>query len=223
MRKNWWKILAVILVLYTIIGGMLVRVPGLAILNESIRNLFYHVPMWFTMIILFTASVIYSIRFLASNNSRFDNLATQTAAVGFIMGILGLLTGMVWAKFTWGAFWVADPKLNGALAAILIYAAYFLLRNSMEDESKRARIASVYGIFAYVLMFVFIIILPRLTASLHPGSGGNPGFNVYDLDNNMRYIFYPAVLGWTLLAVWIVDLKVRLENITIYMLKNHNN
>lgn len=223
MAKNWWKILAVLLVLYAIIGGMLIRVPSLAILHETVRNLFYHVPMWFSMIILFTASLVYSIRFLSSNNTHYDNIAKQTAAVGFFMGILGLLTGMIWAKYTWGAYWVADPKLNGALAAILIYAAYFLLRNSMEDENKRARIASVYGIFAYVLMLVFIIILPRLTASLHPGSGGNPGFNVYDLDNNMRLIFYPAVIGWTLLATWLVNLQVRLEKIKIYVLKNFNN
>lgn len=223
MRKNWWKILAVLLVLYAIIGGMLIRVPNLAILNESIRNLYYHVPMWFSMIILFSASLLYSIRYLSSNNSNYDNIAKQTAAVGFFMGILGLLTGMIWAKYTWGAYWVADPKLNGALAAILIYSAYFLLRNSMEDENKRARIASVYGIFAYVLMIVFIVILPRLTASLHPGNGGNPGFNVYDLDYNMRLIFYPAVIGWTLLAIWVVNLKVRMEKLRIFLLNNYNN
>ena len=179
--------------------------------------------MWFSMIILFSASLLYSIRYLSSNNSNYDNIAKQTAAVGFFMGILGLLTGMIWAKYTWGAYWVADPKLNGALAAILIYSAYFLLRNSMEDENKRARIASVYGIFAYVLMIVFIVILPRLTASLHPGNGGNPGFNVYDLDYNMRLIFYPAVIGWTLLAIWVVNLKVRMEKLRIFLLNNYNN
>lgn len=223
MRKNWWKILAVLLLFYVIIGGMLLKVPKLAILHESIRNLYYHVPMWFSMIILCTASAIYSISFLNSSKTKYDTLAKETAAVGFFLGLLGLLTGMVWAKFTWGAYWVADPKLNGALAAVLIYAAYFLLRNSMDDEKKRARIASVYGVFAYVLMIVFIIIIPRLTVSLHPGSGGNPGFNVYDLDNNMRLIFYPAVIGWTLLATWIVNLKVRTQNLKIELLKNLNN
>ncbi|NNM16701.1 MAG: cytochrome c biogenesis protein CcsA, partial [Bacteroidia bacterium] len=202
---------------------MLLQVPKLAILHESIRNLYYHVPMWFSMIILFTASVVYSISFLNSSKTKHDTLAKETAAVGFFLGILGLLTGMVWARFTWGAFWVADPKLNGALAAILVYAAYFLLRNSMDDEKKRSRIAAVYSIFAYVLMLVFIMVIPRLTASLHPGSGGNPGFNVYDLDSTMRLIFYPAVIGWTLLATWIVSLKVRMTNLKIEMLKNLNN
>ena len=213
VKKYWWKILGVVLVMYAIIGGLLFKVPELNILYETIRNLYYHVPMWFGMIILFTASLVYSIRYLLSEKYMFDSIAKECSAVGIFFGILGLLTGMLWAKFTWGAFWVADPKLNGALAAILIYAAYFLLRNSVDDHNKKARISSVYGIFAYALMIVFIIILPRLTDSLHPGSGGNPGFNVYDLDRNMRLVFYPAVIGWTLIGVWFVQLRVRMAKV----------
>ena len=222
MQKHWWKILGVALVFYAIIAGMLLKVPKLNILYESIRNLYYHVPMWFSMIILFTVSLIYSIKYLGSSKPKFDAIAKETASVGIFMGLLGLLTGMIWAKYTWGAYWVSDPKLNGALAAILIYAAYFLLRNSMEDDTKRARISSVYGIFAYALMIVFIIILPRLTDSLHPGSGGNPGFNVYDLDSNMRLIFYPAVIGWALFSFWLVNLRLRIENVKKELLYSHN-
>jgi heme exporter protein C len=56
---------------------------------------------------------------------------------------------------------------------------------------------------------VLIFILPRLTASLHPGNGGNPGFNSYDLDSKLRLVFYPAVFGWTLIGYWIADLSIR--------------
>jgi heme exporter protein C len=57
------------------------------------------------------------------------------------------------------------------------------------------------------MMFVFIMILPRLTDSLHPGNGGNPAFGKYDLDSDMRLVFYPAVIGWVLLSLWILDVK----------------
>lgn len=210
MKKDWWKLLGVILVLVAIVGGMLIPVPRLAILNETIRNLFYHVTMWFAMMILMTASVYYSVKHLRSTSAFDDARARIAAEAGLVMGILGLVTGSVWAKFTWGAFWVNDPKLNGAAVTILVYLAYMILRNSLPEERQRGRIAAVYNIFAYVLLMVFLMILPRMTDSLHPGSGGNPAFSNYDLDDTMRTIFYPAIIGWTLFAAWIGQLKYRL-------------
>jgi len=64
-------------------------------------------------------------------------------------------------------------------------------------------------------MFIVLInVIPRVVeSSLHPGNGGNPGFNNYDLDNSMRMVFYPAVIGWGLLVGWIIDLAVRLRTI----------
>ncbi len=183
--------------------------PNREILYESIRNLFYHVPMWWTMMLLFTISLIYSVGYLAGFNLGRDRIAGEAARVGIVFGVLGLLTGMVWAKFTWGAWWVSDVRLNGSAATLLAYTAYIVLRNSMNEEQKRARIAAVYNIFAYMLMLVLIIIIPRLTDSLHPGSGGNPGFSSYDLDHNLRLVFYPAAIGWMLLGVWILQIRNR--------------
>ena len=94
-----------------------------------------------------------------------------------------------------------------------MYAAYFILRNAIPDESKKAKIASVYAIFAFVMMFVFIMVIPKMYNSLHPGKGGNPGFNKYDLDSNMRMVFYPAVIGWCLLGTWLMSLNVRIRRI----------
>jgi heme exporter protein C len=209
----WWKVLAVVLVGYTIVGGFLVEVPILPILHETIRNLYFHVTMWFGMMIILLVSLIYSIKYLSGFNSKNDIIASEAANVGIFMGVLGLLTGMVWAKFTWGDWWANDPKLNGAAITLLIYLAYLILRNSMDEEQKRGRVAAVYNIFAYIMLIVFLMILPRMTDSLHPGNGGNPGFGGYDLDNTMKMVFYPAIIGWTLLGVWILELRVRIRRI----------
>lgn len=211
--RNWWKALAIILLVYSLIGGLLIEVPRQVILYESIRNLYFHVPMWFSMITLFFISMIYSIKNLSSSNLKDDRKAIQMVNVGIVFGILGIITGSIWAKFTWGAFWTNDVKLNGSAITMLIYLAYIILRGSMEDEQKRARISAVYNIFAFVLLLVFIGILPRMTDSLHPGNGGNPGFNNYDLDNNMKLVFYPAVLGWILLALWVSNIRIRMANL----------
>ncbi|WP_133274756.1 cytochrome c biogenesis protein [Hymenobacter radiodurans] len=211
MKRNWWKVLAIVLVLYTVVAGLLVPVPRLDIVNESIRNLYFHVPMWFGMTIILTTSVIYSIRYLRTPTARLDTLAHESAKTGIVMGMLGLATGSIWARYTWGAWWTSDPRLNGAAIAMLIYGAYIVLRSSFTDEQQRARISAVYNIFAFAAAIPLLFVLPRLTDSLHPGAGGNPGFSNYDLDSNMRMVFYPAVIGWTLIGFWITQVSSRLE------------
>lgn len=211
---KWWKITSVLIILYTIIWGLINPVPRLDILNETIRNVYYHVPIWFAMLFQMGYSVVYAIKYLASNDIKHDLVSHQAAQTGLFFSVPGLLTGCMWAKFTWGTWWTfEDPKLNGVAIAVLIYLAYFILRSSMIDELKRARIAAVYNVFAFVMMFVFIMILPRLTDSLHPGNGGNPAFGKYDLDSNMRTVFYPAVIGWVLFSLWILDIKKRLATL----------
>ncbi|MBC7696528.1 MAG: cytochrome c biogenesis protein CcsA [Burkholderiales bacterium] len=212
---RWWKIASVLIILYTLVWGMLAPVPRLNILYETIRNLFYHVPIWFAMLFMMGYSVVFAIKHLSKNDLQSDIISDQAAQTGLFFALPGLLTGCMWAKFTWGTWWTfQDPKLNGVAIAVLIYLAYFILRSSIDDEQKRARIAAVYNIFAFVMMVVFIMILPRLTDSLHPGNGGNPAFGKYDLNSNMRMVFYPAVVGWILLSLWILDVKKRLAILT---------
>ena len=204
---KWWKIASAIIILYSIIWGLINPVPHLDILNETIRNVYYHVPIWFAMLFQMGYSVVFAIKHLSKNDLRSYIISDQAAQTGLFFA----LPGCMWAKFTWGTWWTfQDPKLNGVAIAVLIYLAYFILRSSISDEQKRGRIAAVYNIFAFVMMFVFIMILPRLTDSLHPGNGGNPAFGKYDLDSNMRMVFYPAVIGWILLSLWILDVKKRL-------------
>jgi len=220
--KIWLKILAVFLLFYVHIGGMLFDVPRLNILNETIRALYFHVPMWFGMVLLFLLSVYYSIRYLREPRTEFDYKAVEYANVGLIFGILGMLTGMLWANYAWGSPWHGDPKQNGAAIALLVYLAYFVLRGSVENQEQKGRLSAVYNIFAFAAMVPLIFILPRMTSSMHPGSGGNPGFNMYDLDSKMRLVFYPAIIGWFLIGVWIVSLRVKVKSLEEKILEIEN-
>jgi heme exporter protein C len=212
LRKNWWKILSIALLFYTFAAGFLGSVPVKPILNETIRNLYFHVAMWFVMMILFIVSVVYSVRYLRHGRPSDDLFATEYARTGIVFGVLGLLTGSIWARYTWGDFWSNDPKQLGAAIALLIYLAYFVLRNSLTDLDKSARISAVYNVFAFAMLFPTIWIIPRMVESLHPGGMGNPAFNTKDIDSRMRLIFYfGAIPGWALLAVWITTLRIRLQ------------
>jgi heme exporter protein C len=216
MRKPWWKILCTILLVYTVTGGLIFSVPAREILAETIRNLYFHVCMWFGMMILFTASVVYAIKYLRSQNLRDDIYSANFARVGILFGVLGYATGYLWANYTWTEYATSgqilkEPKLLGAAIALLVYFAYLVLRGSLTDIDKRAKISAVYAIFAYAMLFPTIWILPRLMESLHPGKGGNPALNFKDSDARLRMVFYPAIIGWTLLGVWIASLKIRLD------------
>jgi len=219
IKKYWWKALAVILLLYAVIGGFFINISfeGMEVAAESMRNIFYHVGMWFGMLTMLITGFIYSLRYLRKFDEQEDIRAVEAVNVALMFGFLGIFTGMIWANFTWGAPWVKDPKLNGAAVGLLIYLAYAILRGSIDESHKRAKVSAIYNIFAFFLWIVLVIILPRLAGeSIHPAGGGNANTVLpMHLPPSMRLIFYPAMLGWTLLGVWIYQIRVRLRKIEL--------
>ena len=215
MRKYWWKILSILCIIYAIIGGLLMPAPDdIGILAKTIRNLHFHVPMWFTMIILLLTSYILGIRFLASSDLKYDSMSSSFIKIAMLFGLLGLATGSFWARFTWGTWWIEDAKLNGAAIGIMVYLAYYILRNSIDDDIKKGKFTAVYNLFAFPIFIVLIIIYPRMAeTSLHPASGDTVAFSSLDLDNDLRKVFYIAAIGWILLGVWIASLKYRLTEL----------
>ena len=220
MKKNWWKIACVLLLTYTFVAGLLGRVPDLPQLEETIRNLYFHVCMWFAMMIFFIVSVVYAVKLLYKPNLKYDIYSRQFAVAGLVFGVLGYATGIMWMSYTLAdpnnaafvsyAAVAREPKLIGTAIALLIYMAYLILRDSIQDIDKRARISAVYNILAFSLLFPTIWILPRLLPSLHPGREGNPALNTNDVDAGMRIVFYPAIIGWTLVGLWITTIKIRI-------------
>ena len=185
--------------------------PYRNILYETIRNTFYHVSLWFAMFVMFGMSVYHSIRFLKSNDVDHDLKSNALVVTGIAFGILGCITGSLWARYTWDAWWTQDIKLNMSALTMLIYFAYLILRASIDDIDRKRRISAAYNIFALVAVIPLIFVLPRLTDSLHPGNGGNPAFGSDDMDNALRIVFYPAVIAFTLIGLWIASLKYRIE------------
>jgi heme exporter protein C len=172
--------------------------------------------MWFGMMALMISSLTYSIKYLRQGQIQDDVYAVEYANVAIVFGVLGFITGSIWGNYTWGDPLPKDPKIIAVEVGLLIYSAYFVLRGSFEDEQKKARLSAVYNIFAFASFMPLVWILPRLTDSLHPGNGGNPAFGKYDMDSNMRMVFYPAILAWILVGVWIASLRIRIK-----LLNNH--
>ena len=202
--------------------------PYRGLLAETIRNTYFHVSLWFAMMFLFIAGVVYAVKYLRRKSAtdaggaageglaqvtrleRADTWSVVFTGVGILFGVLGLLTGAVWAKYTWGSWWNWDIKQFTTLIALLIYAGYFVLRAAFPDPEQRARLGAVYNIFAFACLIPLIYILPRMSStSLHPGAEGNPAMGGEDLDNTMRMVFYPTIIGWTLFGSWMAGVAYR--------------
>lgn len=196
-----------------IAGGILISIPEIPILEQTARNIFFHVPMWMAMFAMFATSMVYSIRYLNTPEPLFDIKAESAARVGMVFGICGLMTGSLWARFTWGTWWTfAEPKMNLAALAMMIYVAYFVLRSAFDDEEKRAKISAVYNIFAVTTIPFLLYVVPRQLTSLHPGADGNPAFSEITAAE-LRFILYPAMIGFIAVAFWIYDIVHRYKTL----------
>lgn len=217
ITRLWYKIPAIGIVLYVLVAGLLKDLPtDVGNLGETIRNLFYHVPMWFGMMILLLAAWILSMMHLAdkSGSKNYDLMAQALTNTGILMGLCGVLTGMLWAKNTWGDFWTRDPKLNGVAIGLCMYAAHWLMEVSIAERDKKGRLCSIYNILIFPMFIALIYVMPKLAAfSIHPGSGDSVNFKTYNKPGQMESVFYPAVIGWTLLFVWISELVYRVSKI----------
>jgi heme exporter protein C len=218
--RNGYKYLGILLVSIGLCIGLLGTFPRVGDLGQTSRNLFFHVPMWFSMYLMMLYSVIASIRYLRTGDINRDLYAKEAAGVGVLFGMMGLTTGIVWSRVTWGqllpddnpsAWWFWDPQQTMAVVAIMIYLAYFVLRSAIDENNKRAQISAVYNIFAAFSLIPLTIIVPRAIGGLHPGSDNSPVFDSRSMSNDYRFVFYPTVLGFMLLGTWLVNLRWRIE------------
>lgn len=210
IKKWWWKILGIAIMLYVLIKGLTTEVPKVDIIEQSIRNLFFHVPMWMVMMVFLLISASFGVAYLRNQNLNHDRWSLAFVEISLLMGIAGCITGAFWAKATWGAFWPDDPKLKGVALGMLIYAAMLILRAAIPEVRSRAKISAIYGIFVYPIFIAFIYVLPKMNPGLHPGSGDTVKFVDYNvISKDLRLVFYPAILGWALIFGWIVQLRYR--------------
>jgi heme exporter protein C len=152
-----------------VIYSMFLVVPQYVGLGDAGRIIIVHVPVAWVTTAAFCLSAIYSIIYLWKRNSNSDAAAVAAAEVGMLYCIFATVTGSIFAEVVWGTFWNWDPRETSILVLLLIYAAYFALRSSVDDSERRRRLAAVYNIFAAVTMPFLLFVAPRVADStLHP-------------------------------------------------------
>jgi heme exporter protein C len=192
-----------------VISGAFLWAPLAKGLKEYTRVLYFHVPMAWITVIAFLMSAIYSILYLKKRLPIYDLYAEATNQLGIIFAILATITGSIWAKASWGAFWNWDPRETSIFILLLIYAAYFALRSAIEEDDKKAALSAVYSILAFVTVPFFIFIVPRIYDSLHPDPVINEEGEI-NMGGSILTVFISSIAGFTALFFWLFKLKVDL-------------
>ncbi|MDG6244077.1 MAG: cytochrome c biogenesis protein [Methanolobus sp.] len=137
------------------------------VLDSSFNIFYFHMPIAIVAYLAFTFVFIASIMQLKSNSRKWDIIAHSAAEVGVVFAFLVLVTGSIWAKAAWGWYWIWEPRLTTSLALFLVYLAYLMLRQAIEDPGKRARLAAVFGVLGFLSVPLSFLSI-RLWRSNHP-------------------------------------------------------
>jgi len=196
-----------------------ITLPYIMGLEERARIIFFHVPMSWVATIAYLIGMIYAVMFLRKRDLQYDTMSMAAASVATLYAILATVTGSIWAKFNWGSFWNWDPREASIFLLLMVYAAYFLLRGSIDDPERRARLSAVYSIVAFVTVPFLVFVLPRLVPGLHPGSADDVNAGPLlspksdAISTTKQIVFNLSLFAFTLVFMWLMGLKVRLTNL----------
>lgn len=203
------KHFTLIIILFTLLVLALVFfvVPPAEGLGNFVRIIFIHIPCAWIGVLAFLIAAVYAWRVLrgARNGAaapaavaRADRLSARSAALGLAFTAVATVTGAIFSRLTWGAFWNWDPRQTTILCLLLIYAAYLALRSVTTDPERRARVSAVYALFSFLAVPFLVFVIPRFYFSLHPEPVLNAAGHV-DMEPVMLLVLLLALADVTLI------------------------
>ncbi len=204
-----WKILLFVIMVWVIVAAFVFPAPQQVIGNAS-RIFYFHIPQAWVAVVAYIVSMVASIRYLMNGAMINDDRARVAAALGLLFSILAMITGSIFAKVTWHSFWNWDPRETSILILLLIYGAYFALRTAVIGDERRARLAAVYAIFAFLTVPFLIFVVPRVLPSLHPSDSVVDASGRFTMSWYTAVVFFPSLIAFTGLFVWIYAIRLRI-------------
>lgn len=206
----WWKIILFVVMSWVIVAAFVYPAPQQGI-GEASRIFYFHVPQAWVAVLAFVVSMIASVRYLRKGDLIDDDRARVAAELGFLFCLLATVTGAFFAKVTWNSFWNWDPRETSIFVLLLIYGAYFALRSAIDGEEKRARLASVYSIFAFITVPFLIFVVPRVLPSLHPSDSVVDSSGKITMSSTTALVFFPSLAAFTILFIWVYRLGLKIS------------
>jgi heme exporter protein C len=212
-RGRFWRWSLWLLLSAVIVGAFLPATrPGEGFFGESGRILYFHVPNAWASFVAFIAAGIWSLRYLFGGRSRaHDRAAGVAVELGLLFCVLATVTGAIWARVQWGAYWNWDPRQTSITLALLFYAAYLALRGAIAEPDTRGRLSAAYAALGLVVAPFFFFVLPRITFSLHPQPVVNASGTI-DMARPMLIVLLAGAAGFTGLFFWLHRLRCAVED-----------
>ena len=204
--KTGLAALAVLLLLSALVAAFIIAPPEKE-MGDVQRIFYFHVASAWTAFLAFFLVFLGSVAYLRTRATRWDVLAASVAEIGVVFTSLTLLSGSIWARSAWGTWWTWEPRLTTTLLLLLMYVSYLLLREMVEEPSRRAAFAAVFGIVGFVdVPIVFMSI--RWWRSLHPAVVGSEGFN---MEATMLPALFLSLAAFTTVLAYLLLLRTELE------------
>lgn len=215
LRGAWWKWGVGLLMCYVIYGAFFIAEGGVGFgkSGHPARIVFFHVPVALLSYVCYVVAMVYAVLTLRRHSLLTDLKSAVAMELGFLFCILATITGSLFAGVQWGSYWNWDPREISIVVMLLLYASYLVLRGALSERpDTRARLSAVYVIVALVPATFLIWVVPRIPAllSLHP-----PDTLVKPSNTSASYkaVLYPSFLAFTLLFVWLFQLRCRLYSL----------
>ena len=185
------------------LGAVFFIVPPAEGLGNYVRIAFFHIPTAWVAVVAFFGAAYWGARYLKTRELRYDAKSARSAILGLIFTLMATVSGAVFSKLTWGAYWNWDPRQTTIFVLLLIYAAYVTLRMTMRDERARASSSAVYALFSFIAVPFLVFMLPRMFFSLHPSPVLNETGRI-DMDAVMLGTLVLSLIDMTLIYIWLM-------------------
>ncbi len=181
-----------------IVAAVFLIVPPAEGLGNLVRIIYFHVPTAWLSVIAFFTSAYFAARYLRRLEPSDDESSARAVKIGFVCVLLSTVSGAIFSKLTWGAYWNWDPRQTTIFVLILIYGAYLTLRAAVNDRRTRAKVSAVYSLLSVLTVPFLVFILPRMYFSLHPTPLINSSGSI-DMDRTMLAVLLAALADATLI------------------------
>jgi len=212
------QILNIVTIALMIIATALVffYAPTERVMGQVQRIFYFHVPSAWVSMLAFFVTLVAGIVYLRRGHRGWDMVGSASVEIGLVFTIMTIISGSIWARPAWNTWWTWDPRLTTYTILALIYVAYLMLRQGLEDPDRRARFAAVYGIVGFISVPITFFSI-RWWRTIHPvviGSGSPSAEGGFDMTSPMRLVFFFSLFAFTVLYFCFLANRLRLERLT---------
>lgn len=190
----------------------LVYAPTEAVMGQVQRVFYFHVATAWVGMLGFVAAGVTGIAFLRSGDLKWDRAEVAAVEISVVFFFLAIALGAIWARPVWNTWWTWDPRLTTAAVTELIYVAYFMLRQGIEDPERRARFGAVYTLVGAVSVPITFMAI-RLFRTIHPvviGTQSAEAQGGFNMTADMRLAFFFALFAFTVIFIDLFWNRIRM-------------